>query len=71
MNMDKVLGAILWIALIFMLCRAVLGMAEQSVNDSSRYAQEYQELLKQVQQEQGQYISPADQMLIEMMNYKE
>lgn len=69
--MSKVLGAILWIALIFMFCRAVLGMAEQQSNDSSRYAQEYQELLKQVEQEQGQYIAPADQMLIEMMNYKE
>lgn len=69
--MDKLLGAIFVVALIFMLCRAILGMAEQSVNDSSRYAQEYQELLKQVEQEQGQYIAPADQMLIEMMNYKE
>lgn len=69
--MDKLLGAIFVVALIFMLCRAVLGMVEQSVNDSSRYAQQYDELLKQVQQEQEQYIAPADEVIIEIMNYKE
>lgn len=69
--MDKLLGAVLWIALIFMFCRAVLGMAEQQSNDSSRYAQQYDELLKQVQQEQEQYIAPADEVIIEIMNYKE
>ena len=46
------------------------GMAEQSANDSSRYAQEYRELLKQVEQEQGQYIAPADEIIIELMEYQ-
>lgn len=47
------------------------GMAEQSANDSSRYAQEYRELLKQVEQEQGQYIAPADEVFIDIVNYEE
>lgn len=47
------------------------GMAEQSANDSSRYAQEYREFLKQVEQEQGQYIAPADQVFIDIVNYEE
>ena len=69
--MDRFLGATFVVALIFMFCHALLSMAEQQSNDSSRYAQQYDELLKQVEQEQGQYIAPADEVIIEIMNYKE
>lgn len=54
---EKIIGAVLFTALIFMFGRAIGGMAEQGVSDSVRYAQD----------PSYTYISPADEVLIEIM----
>ncbi|MDO4897609.1 MAG: hypothetical protein Q3971_09640 [Moraxella sp.] len=56
---EKIIGAVLFTALLSVFISSVFGMAEQGVSDSIRYSQDptYNQT----------YISPSDAVLIEMM----
>lgn len=65
-TLEKIIGAVLFAACLLLFLSSVFGMAEQSVKDSERYAQEARldELNSRVD---DVYISPSDEVLIEFM----
>lgn len=65
--LEKVIGAALFTACFLLFVSSLFGMAEQSVKDSERYAQEAR-LDELNSRADDVYISPSDEVAIELMN---
>lgn len=62
---EKIIGAVLFTALLFVFISSVFGMAEQSAIDGERSA--YRAYLDELDADDGVYISPSDKVIIEIM----